>query len=423
MVRLARIVFTASSGLFIFAGLSGCGGGDSSSAAGTTDDFQISQSSTINENTSQSKRTSELWINYQNFRSRYGEPSSSGSFGGAIAYADFDGDGETDVFVAPGTSLYESVPFEFYRNLGDGSFELVTDAWIDGEIPELPHPRKSVVADFNDDGRPDILVVDHGPELEGEGSPGGHVWQVLSQEDGRYNASQITTRLGFYHGASAGDLNGDGLPDAFITDSPGIGRGHQPEIFLNSGGGILQRAPERLGSGVKNLMGMYTAEIYDLDEDGFADIIVAGHEMDGMNTRVLWGSPQGGYTLSRSSVLPGVSSWGTVVDIALGDINGSGLIDLVLTRTGGGDNNFYQGYYIQVIEQADIRAFSDITESALNGSGSDTGSNWISWTRLQDISNNGRPDILVDGKRFCLRWDNDGGGDFNLMTDACSMTF
>ncbi|MEX2475858.1 FG-GAP repeat domain-containing protein [Marinobacter sp.] len=426
MALLIREVVVTLSGLFVVAGISGCGGGSSSSSESPdkSPDFEISPSSTINENTSQANRTSKLWIDYQAFRTEHSQPAGN-SFGDAVAYADFDGDGETDVFIAPGTSLYDSVPFEFYRNLGDGSFELATEAWIDGEVPELPHPRKSIVADFNDDGRPDVLVADHGPEQEPEADfPGGHVWLMLSQEDGTYDAAQLTTRLGFYHGAAAGDLNGDGLPDVFVTDSPSMERDAQPEIFINQGGGVLERAPDRLGADIKNLSGMYTTEIYDLDKDGFADIIVAGHEQDGMSARVLWGSSTGYYTRARSLELPAVSGWGTVVDIASADINGNGLNDLVLARTGGGgDNNFYRGYYIQVIEQGADRSFSDVSESALNGSGSDTDSDWISWIRLQDVSSDDRPDILVDDKRFCLRWDNDGNGQFNLMTDACTLTF
>lgn len=395
-------------------------------------DFDIPASSTINQNTSQAGRQTDLWIDYRQFREDHHPDFSSvgDAFSDAIVYADFDDDGLTDVFTAPGTSRVDSVPLEFYQNNGDGTFELVTQEWIKGDIPELPHPRKSLVADFNANGQPDIFIVGHGiPDYIGmdeepdDDFPGGQAWVVMSGTDGEYQVSRVTDRMGFYHGAAAGDLTGNGLPDIFITDSPGRDRYSEPEIFLNQGDGQFERAPERLHSQIRDISFMYTAEIVDLNENGYADIIVAGHEQDGTESRVLWGSSSGYFSLNNSTVLPAVPGWGIVVDIAAADLTGSGHQDLVLTRTSGGEGKEpYVGYYLQVIETKPESDFEDITPSALPD-GSDTESDWISWTRLQDISGNGRPDILVDDKRFCLRWDNDGSGKFNKMTDACSLAF
>jgi len=422
---LRKKAMALSFGAALVAGLAACGGSGDGLSSEERPNFNIPPNNGINPATSQASRQTSLWVDYQAFRAEW-NPEGDVGFGDAIAYGNFGGDSRTDVFIAPGTSLYDSIPLEFYRNLGNNTFDLVTEDWITGDIPELPHPRKAIVADFNGDGQPDIAIADHGPELEPDVDfPGGHVWLLLSRNDGTYDASQLTTRVGFYHGIAAGDLTGNGLPDLFVTDSPAPGRTHQLEVFINQGGGNFVRAPERLAPNVRSLNGIYTTEIYDLDEDGYADIIIAGHEQDDAVTRVLWGGSDGYFSLSRSTTLPAVSSWGTVVDVAIADLELDGLNDLVLTRTGGGgDDNFYQGYYIQVIEQTQARTFVDVTGTAFTGgSNSDPNADWVSWTRLQDISGNGLPDILVDDRRFCLRWDSDGMVRFNLIPDACSVPF
>ena len=154
---------------------------------------------------------------------------------------------------------------------------------------------------------------------------------------------------------------------------------------------------------------LFTAELIDVDTDGFFDLLVAGHEQDGMETTIYWGSSAYTYTSSNKTVLPSVTGQGTVVDIDADDIDNDGNKDIVVTRTGGGQGNFYVGYYIQIIVNEGNRQFSDKTsERIVNG----TGAEWIDWIRLRDHNNDGYLDIIVDDASRNLIWTNNGTGVF-----------
>ena len=102
---------------------------------------------------------------------------------------------------------------------------------------------------------------------------------------------------------------------------------------------------------------------------------------------------------------------GTVVDIDADNIDNDGNKDIVVTRTGGVQGNFYVGYYIQIIVNEGSRQFSDKTsERIVNGS--NDRAEWIDWIRLQDNNNDGYLDIIVDDALRGLIWTNNGTGVF-----------
>ena len=83
----------------------------------------------------------------------------------AVAYGDFDCDGDEDVFMAPGDGTANPTPVEMYANDGDGGFSLASRRFIKGQLPGLVHPRKALTGDFNRDGRLDVFVAGHGYDV------------------------------------------------------------------------------------------------------------------------------------------------------------------------------------------------------------------------------------------------------------------
>ncbi|MBL0172078.1 MAG: VCBS repeat-containing protein [Gemmatimonadaceae bacterium] len=68
-----------------------------------------------------------------------------------------------------------------------------------------------MVADFNGDGKPDVFFACTGHDVSPP--PGENPRILLSQPDGTYSNTEIPNLVGFHHGGSAADLNGDGKPD------------------------------------------------------------------------------------------------------------------------------------------------------------------------------------------------------------------
>ena len=315
----------------------------------------------------------------------------------AVAYGDFDGDGDEDVFLASYDATEEPTPVEFYANDGNGEFALANEIF-DGDVPELVHPRKALPGDFNGDGQLDVFIAGHG--YDQEPFPGESPVLLLSSDGGLKAADGLENWVGFFHGAASADVDYDGDLDVVLTDFG------PPILLKNNGVGefteALDSTPDRRA---------FTTELIDVDDDGFIDLLLAGHENDNP-TEIYWGNRSRTYIDAKRTVLPAVPGQDTVVDIDADDLDGDGVRDIVVTRTGGGDN-FYQGYYIQLIRGLGNREFVDATVNVKDAQSSDP---WIDWIRLQDFDGDGHRDIVVDDAAVGVIWLNDGTGRFQQTT-------
>ena len=312
----------------------------------------------------------------------------------AVAYGDFDDDGNEDVFLAGYSRTEDATPVELYTNDGTGGFSLA-DALFAGDVPELVHARKALPGDFNGDGRLDVFVAGHG--YDREPFPGESPVLILSSDEGLRVADGLEDWVGFFHGAATADMDADGDLDAVLTDFTRL------VLLVNDGHGRFTERPDALPP-----RGAFTTELIDIDLDGYVDLLVGGDE-DANPTEIYWGDQSRTYTRARRTVLPAVPGQETVVDIDSEDLDGDGVRDIVLNRTGGGDN-FYEGYYIQLVLGQGNRAFADATEKVEGAKSTDP---WIDWIRLQDVNGDGHRDILVDDASIGVAWLNDGRGRFS----------
>ena len=207
----------------------------------------------------------------------------------SAAFVDYDRDGWLDLFVANYVSynvdtsrtcttvsgapdycspqVYPSQPDRLYRNLGDGTFADVTaTALVGGEFG----PGLGVTsADFNGDGWLDIYVANDGEENQ--------LW--VNQRDGRFRNDGVLSGTSVNAegqreagmGVDAGDLDGDGDEDLFVTHLST----ETNTVYLNDGTGLFVDRSASSGLGPPTLMstGFGTAWI-DIDNDGWLDNLV-----------------------------------------------------------------------------------------------------------------------------------------------------
>lgn len=328
------------------------------------------------------------------------EPGLEG-FALAVAYADFNGDGYEDAFISPGDGSENASPVEMYLNDGfDTTFTLYNNIF-EGAVPTSIHPRKALTGDFNGDGIPDIFVIGHGHDQPP--FPGEHPVLILSTPTGLQSTTGLESYVGFQHGGASADIDADNDLDIFVVDTA------QPFFLINDGAGNFTYDTDKVpGDIVRNT---YTAELIDIDSDGYYDLLIAGDELDGMPTTIYWGSDTYAYTASNKTVLPEILSKGTVLDIDAEDIDGDDVKDIVLNRTGSEPGNVYMEYYIQILINRTGRTFVDETNARIQ---TGTGDGWVDWVRLQDFDNDGTIDIIVDDADRGLIWLNDGDGYFEL---------
>ena len=304
----------------------------------------------------------------------------------ARVHADFDGDGILDLFVAFGK--FESIErqhLEIWLGRRDGTYRRDDRMLVDAAAGGF-HPRKAVVADFNGDGKADVIVADHG--YDKFPWPGTSMMLYLSTEDGRLEkAKGLEHIMGFHHSVATGDVDGDGDTDVFINSLPAF--------LINDGKGNMTRN----GTYLPKHGGDFTSELIDVDRDGHLDLLGAGHEFDGSESLIVWGDKEPGFANSTATILPEVTDFGIVVDIDVADFDGDGINDLLLNRAGSAPGrDFYDGMYFQLLKgQEDRRTFSDITESSIdNDQLLNRYGHWFEWLIVQDWDFDGDLDIVVD---------------------------
>ena len=350
----------------------------------------------VDEGTSHTLQFAGLHVAHLDIRPAGARPPS------AIAYADYNGDGLIDIFYSPSDGSRSPVPAEMYINDGMGAFTL--DAGFFGSNPPGGvDPRKALPGDFNGDGRPDVFVLGHG--YDHEPFPGEAPYAILSSPGGYVQAVGLDSIIGFHHGGASADIDADGDLDVFVTDNF-----TRPFFLVNDGtGNFVPDAARIEGIGSE---GIFTAELVDVDRDGYVDVLAAGHEYEGFPTQILWGDNTGVFSTMRALILPAIPGHGIVVDIDVADTDGDGDRDIVLNRTGDDSGpGWYDGYYMQLLEQTGTRTFSDITQHLLPEN-QNAEAAWITWLRVFDLDEDGDLDIFADEASRRLLWKNDGSGRF-----------
>ena len=191
----------------------------------------------------------------------------------ASLFADFDNDGDLDLYVTsmPTTGI---VPCALFRNDGGGTFVDVSKD--NGACPADLAGRSAAALDFDGDGLLDLLVADDPlPGYKGRRS------SRLFRNRGKLAFEDATQAAGLPAGVpalgvAAGDVDLDGKPDVFLASRNGSNR-----LFLNSGGGRFREAkgsretfawtfPEGDDSTAGVCFG-------DVNDDGLPDLVVGHH--------------------------------------------------------------------------------------------------------------------------------------------------
>jgi enediyne biosynthesis protein E4 len=351
------------------------------------------------------------------------------SSGSGITVFDYNNDNMMDVYLLNGTyiegisdpdgNVFRDTPDELYRNNGDGTFtEVAEKAGLDDRHWSMA----ASAVDYDNDGDQDLYLLNFGPN-------------VFYRNNGNGTFTDITSTImlkgpeklnGFKKwsiGASFWDYNLDGRLDVMVGNflafdpayispsSPGMMP--SPTEYKGQASMLYEQQPDGKFIDVTLKNNLYYPDskcmgltVFDYDEDGDLDIFQANdHQLNYLfrNDKGIYKEVgvESGVAANNQGIGTG-SMHGTI-----GDINGDGLIDILVTDLSYGAlyQNIGNGLFIDITEKSGIAA-------AMTGKGS--------WgAALFDYDNDGDLDIVsANGTaeelilQYPLLLENDGKGIF-----------
>lgn len=327
----------------------------------------------------------------------------AGAYLSQFKQGDFNGDGHADfAFVTQvGTG---TAPAPTFVLLGDGNGHLAeATAAVFGQVPmKIVGGGRTIVADFNNDGRSDVFQLDFGDDAPPFGG-GQNSLYLSSKATGRLDdtSASLPRRNDTNHGGSAGDVNGDGYADVLANT---LDKGDF--LLLNDGTGHFTERADLIPHPAVTLGGVAYPEshtfsgIVDVNRDGAPDLVLG--TWDGSPgtkvSKVLLNDGHGNFTHGAPILLPasGVDKE-IVLDVKPIDLNGDGFADLMLSVTNGGERDaFYHTDYIQLLVNDGSGHFRDETAARLPQDKDTSSPGWFMALSAVDFNHDGFADILAE---------------------------
>ena len=213
-----------------------------------------------------------------------------------VAFADFDNDGFTDVFVAN-----DSVRQSLYRNKGNGTFEdiaVLSGAAYDEDGKTFAGMGVDC-ADYDNDGYPDVFITTLSNEKYAFYRNNGDL--SFTYVTNTSAVGQITLLYSGW-GARFVDVDNDGLRDLFVAQSHVLDtiekttaylKYKQPLLLMRNTGKGFVNVSATAGTPFKNSVAARGAAFGDLNNDGQMDAVIAVNDdapviLRNMGTRNHW---------------------------------------------------------------------------------------------------------------------------------------
>ena len=238
-----------------------------------------------------------------------------GSWPEAVAIGDMNNDGRNDVVLLTGFSFDPGNDFRVFVFLQSETGELEASGSYPTSGTNLYRPSSLALGDVNHDGRTDVIT----------GISGSGIEVFLQNTSGRLDAS---VRYDSHNAdkVRVADLNDDGL-----LDIAGMGTFYPTDkmldVFLQNADGSLPKHPVTYTVADGFFNDMNTG---DVNSDGLTDIVLAGRPWE-TSTDIAVMAQRSDRTLAPPAFLEG-GDWRDPSCVAVGDANGDGLADVVVTN-------------------------------------------------------------------------------------------
>ena len=330
--------------------------------------------------------------------------------GGGVAFLDCNNDGKLDIAVVRDSSIERNLAggdlmVTLYRQDSNGSKIHFTDITATSGMMTKGWATGLAVADFDNDGLPDLYVTGYGHNVLYH-NLGGCKFEDVTQKAG-------VEAGGFSAGAAWADYDRDGNIDLFVARYVSTDVHHLPDpkrtvykgmlvelpdpmpgdtdlLYRNRGDGTFEEVSEK--AGVHNSQKLHGMGVVwgDYDGDGWPDLFVTN---DGSYNYLFHNLRNGAFEEIGMSSGTALGESGQVygnMAADFGDFDHDGQLDLFVTRYGRQPASLFwnRGH----------DEFTDIAQKA----GISAKTFWpVKWgTGFGDFDNNGWPDILIANGNF-----------------------
>ncbi len=301
------------------------------------------------------------------------------STGNGAAIFDYDGDGANDILIANGTTLEgpsagASRTVQLYHNDGRGKF---TDVSLQAGFTVEGWAQGVCVGDFDNDGKPDVLITYYGHNRLYRNLGNGKFADVTA------SAHLPATGIRYGSGCSFVDYDRDGFLDLFVANYVNLDLAKTPKpredpscnwkgltvwcgphglpaatnvLYHNNRDGTFSDVSEPAGilkPGSRYGLGVVAA---DFDNDGWPDIYVACDQ-----TPSLFYRNRHDGTFEERAAAAGVAynfdgQLQSGMGVAVADYNGDGFLDIAKTN--------FSGDIPSLFRNEDGRFFEDVAQRA-----------------------------------------------------------
>jgi len=297
---------------------------------------------------------------------------------GATAFADIDGDGDSDLLITGITEVVTpagnyGTRVKLYRNNGAGLFSEIAN-------PGLEAVSQSAVLfrDIDNDGDVDLFMA-------GQGAGVAVTNMYVNDGNGNFTVANanIPAKINLMHSSIAmADIDNDGDPDLLLTGMDSADNQIKMALYKNNGLGVFAKVNN---PGIEPIF-TGGAVFEDVDNDGDVDLMMMGADpLYAKVAKLYLNDGSGNFTLKANTPFIG-AQYG---DVKFADVNNDGLKDVLIT--GYRNPNMRADLYINN-GNAEFTMATDMPFIGMNNSA----------LAFEDVDNDNDMDLVITGQNSPL---------------------